>query len=146
MSNKSAADSNGSIAPSGRPRAIPTRPQSAVRKAQERRRALIVSCGALLVAALGAMVVVAAKSSISVHSSNSPQPATAIPDSGLRTARITKESGDDGCRQQIFDNQTGRMTESQKTCEATAYDSNGAPIPAGTIRRLDVIRKSFSGQ
>jgi hypothetical protein len=50
-----------------------------------------------------------------------------------------------GCSQQVFDNQTGRMRQSQLPCEAIAYDSNGAPVPVGTIHRLDAIRKSFSG-
>jgi hypothetical protein len=130
------------IAPSAPP-ATPAPPRSASHRTQERRRALIISCGMLLVAALTAGVVIAIESPMSVHSSNSPQVATA-PDGDLRTAKITKDLDGKGCWQQIFDNQTGRMTKSQQACEATTYDSNGAPVPIGTIHRLDAISKSFS--
>ena len=99
----------------------------------------------LLAAALTAVVVVAAESPIWVHASKSPQTAAAIPDSDLRTAKITKSSDGAECWQTIFDNQTGRMTRSRQPCEATAYDGNGTPVPAGTIHRLDAISKSFSG-
>jgi hypothetical protein len=113
-------------------------------KTQERRRGLIVSCGLLLVVALGAVVAITAGSPTAVHSSKHPQLSTASPDSDLRTAKITNASDGKECWQQVFDNQTGRMTRSQQPCEATAYDSNGAPIPLGTIHRLDAISKSFT--
>jgi hypothetical protein len=113
-------------------------------KTQERRRGLIVSCGLLLVVALGAVVAITAGSPTAVHSSKHPQLSTASPDSDLRTAKITNASDGKECWQQVFDNQTGRMTRSQQPCETTAYDSNGAPIPLGTIHRLDAISKSFT--
>jgi hypothetical protein len=132
------------IAPSAPPAATPAPPRSASHRTQERRRALIISCGMLLVAALTAGVVIAIESPMSVHSSNSPQVATATPDGDVRTAKITKDLDGKGCWQQIFDNQTGRMTRSQQACEATTYDSKGTPVPIGTIHRLDAISKSFS--
>jgi hypothetical protein len=38
------------------------------------------------------------------------------------------------------------MTRSQQACDTTARDSNGVPIPLGTIHRLDAISKAFSGK
>ena len=66
-------------------------------------------------------------------------------DNDLRTARITRDLDGKGCAQQVFDNQTGRMTTTPQPCQATVYDSNGMPVPVGTIHRLDSISKSFSG-
>lgn len=143
MSDASSAGSNGPIAPSAPPQAMPTRSRSAIQRTQERRRALIIS-GILLLAALTAVVVIVAETPMSVHSLTSPQTAMAMPNNNLRTAKITNDSDGKGCWQQIFDNQTGRMTRSQP-CEATTYDGNGVPIPLGTIRRLNAISKSFSG-
>ena len=53
----------------------------------------------------------------------------------------TTGSGD--CQQEVFDNQTWRMTRSRQPCDATALDANGIPIPKGTMHRLDAISKSF---
>ncbi|HEY6257696.1 MAG TPA: hypothetical protein VIY51_18090 [Xanthobacteraceae bacterium] len=113
-------------------------------RTQERRHALIVSCGMLLVAAV-AVVVIAAASPMSERS-NSPRPRAGMPDNELRTARITRDLDGKGCSQQVFDNQTGRMTTSPQPCEATVYDSNGMPVPIGTIHRLDAISKSFTNK
>jgi hypothetical protein len=98
----------------------------------------------LLAAAVTAVVVIALQSPMSAPASNSPQAATAMPDSNLRTAKITQDSGGKGCSRQTFDNQTGRMTRTPQPCEATTYDSNGVPVPLGTIHRLDAISKAFS--
>jgi hypothetical protein len=119
-------------------------PRPATQRKQERRRALIVSCGMLLLVSLTAAVVVTIEYPMSVHS-NSPQAAMAMPDRDVRTAKITIDSDGKGCWQQSFDNQSGRMSRSQQSCEATALDSNGTPVPLGTIHRLDAISKSFSG-
>ena len=137
--------SNRPIVRPGPPEATPARPRSAPQRSQERRRALIISCGILLLATATAVMMIAVESPMSVPALNSSRTATAMPDSDTHTAKITNESGGKGCSQQTFDNQTGRMTRSQQPCEATAYDSNGAPMPLGTIHRLDAISKSFSG-
>jgi hypothetical protein len=144
MSDKSSAGGDGPVARSG-PSQAP-RQRSSIQKTQERRRALIISCcGALLIAALTAVVLIRPGSPTPAHTLNSPQSAMAMPDLDLRAAKITNDSDGKGCWRQIFDNQTGRMTRSQQPCETTAYDSSGAPIPVGTIHRLQEIRKSFSG-
>jgi hypothetical protein len=130
--------------PGARSRPIGTqaRSRSAAQAKQERRRAFIISCGMLLVGAIAvAMVTANAPKAVS----NSPAFAPATPDNDLRTAKITKNSDRDGCSQEIFDNQTGRMNRSSQPCEATVYDSHGAPVPVGTIHRLEAISKSFAG-
>jgi hypothetical protein len=114
---------------------------------QERRRGLIVGCSMLFVAALIAVAaVVATGSPKSVTALNAAPVATATPDVDLRTAKITKDLDGKGCSQQVFDNQTGRTRRSELPCDATAFDSDGVPVPVGTIHRLDAISKSFSGR
>jgi len=113
------------------------------KRTQERSRALIiVSCGIFLVAGLGALAVMASGHPKSPRLLSSPT--IVSPDNDLRTAKITNNSDGQGCWQQTFDNQTGRMARTQQPCETTAHDSNGVPVPLGTIHRLDAISKSFS--
>jgi len=69
------------------PGATPVQPRPANQRKQERRRALIVSCGMLLLATLTAAVVVTIEYPVSGHSSNLPQ--IGMPDSEVRTAKIT---------------------------------------------------------
>ena len=124
------------------PEAAPARSRVAAQPTQDRRRALLVGGGMLLMAALGAAAIIQAETRMS---GPSPQLANATPGLDVRTAKITAVSGD-GCSQQVFDNQTGRMSPSVQPCETTAYDSNGVPLPTGTMHRLDAISKSFSGR
>jgi hypothetical protein len=117
------------------------------RRAQERRRALVVGCGILFVVGLGLALVMIAELPRSPHLTNSSQTASEAPDNNLGSAKVTIDSADgNGCRQQAFDNQTGRMTRSQQPCDTTIRDSNGVSQPQGTIHRLDAISKSFSGK
>jgi hypothetical protein len=113
---------------------------------QERRRALIISCGIMSVAAVGVVAVIATSNPKSPWRFHVPPATVATSDSDLSTAVITIDSDDKGCWRQVFDNRTGRLTRSPQPCEKTAYDSSGAPIPLGTIHRLDAISKSFSGR
>jgi hypothetical protein len=124
--------------PIARPHA---QPRSVARKTgpQRRRGVIIGCCGALLVAAVTAAVL------MSRHSSPAPQIAMATPDGDFHIARIIRDSGGKECWQETFNNQTGRVTRSPQPCEATRYDSNGVPVPLGTIHRLDAIGKSFPG-
>jgi hypothetical protein len=136
--------SNGGNRPIARsPGATQAQPRSAARRTRQRQGVLVISCAMLLAAALTVVVVVAAEFPIWVQASKSPQTAAAIPDSDVRTAKITKSLDGTECWQTIFDNQTGRMTRTRQPCEATAYDGNGAPISAGASHRLDAISKSF---
>ena len=131
-----------------RPRAAGSaRPRTAAHRVQERRRGLIVGGSMLFVAALIAVAaVVATGYPKSVTALNAAPVTTATPDVDLRTAKITKDLDGKGCSQQVFDNQTGRVRQSGLPCDATAFDSDGVPVPVGTIHRLDAISKSFSGR
>jgi hypothetical protein len=146
MNDTSSANRGAPVASSGPSQVppAPPRPRATARKAPERRRGPIIGGGILLIAALGAVVALATGHPASVRSVDSTQTAGATPDNDLRAAKITSDLGEKGCSQQVFDNQTGRMTRSQQPCETTAYDSNGVPIPRGTIHRLEAISKGFS--
>jgi len=64
-----------------------------------------------------------------------------------RTANIVLEGAANRCKQMIFDNDTGRIVESNKPCDKdVTLDEKGMPIPQGTVRRLGAISKSFSKQ
>jgi hypothetical protein len=106
---------------------------------------LIIGCGMLLVGAVATAVMITAKTPKAVQASNPLVTAPGGPDGDVRTAKITRTSDGNGCSQEIFDNQTGRVNRSQQPCEATVYDSHGAPVPVGTIHRLEAISKSFAG-
>jgi hypothetical protein len=133
---------DGGKRPVARPRAQPR--SFAQRRRRKRWDTLIVGCGMLVVALATTVMVIAAEYLISRQLSRAPQVASAAPDAD-RTARITKDFGGKDCSQEIFNNQTGRTTRSPQPCDATALDGNGAPIPLGTIHRLDAISKSFPG-
>jgi hypothetical protein len=109
------------------------------RKAQERRRALIIS-GAMVLLAAGAAIATLVETSSHVD-----QPTTATVSDKFRAATITSDFDGSGCSQQVFDNRTGRVAASTQSCAATSYYGNGMPSPTGTIHRLDAISKSFRG-
>jgi hypothetical protein len=71
---------------------------------------------------------------------NAQQSTGSIADNELRTAKVTVSSAGGSCSQQVFDNQTGRMTVSSQGCAGTAANDG-----SGT-HRLDAISKAFSGQ
>jgi hypothetical protein len=52
-------------------------------------------------------------------------------------------TGRGDCQQEVFDNQTWRVTRSRQPCDAAEYDANGVPIPKEATHRLDAISKSF---
>jgi hypothetical protein len=127
------------------PATVPARRRPMAHRTQERRHALIIGCCAVLLGGMTAKIVVATVSARSVDAANSPFAATAMPERDLRTARITTSSAGNGCSEQLFDNQSGRMLRSQKPCDTTMSDIDWAPVPLGTIHRLDAISKSISG-
>ncbi|HLH95144.1 MAG TPA: hypothetical protein VKW08_08500 [Xanthobacteraceae bacterium] len=85
------------------------------------------------------VIVALAAAMVLTRAANAPQSTDSSSDNELRTAKITVSSDSGACSQQVFDNQTGRMTKSTQGCEG-AVSSNGA------ARRLDAISKAFSGQ
>ncbi len=64
-----------------------------------------------------------------------------------QSGRIVVDSGrDDGCRQRIFDNASGRMIEVDAPCKKTEVGPDGKPVYRGTVDRLDRIQKSFQNR
>ena len=50
------------------------------------------------------------------------------------------------CRRVEFDNENGRIFQTNAPCDGEALDANGNPVPVGTMKRLDAISKSFFGR
>ena len=106
-------------------------------KTQQRHQALIVSGAMLLVAAGAAFATLIG----GYWPSKQPTPVPISED--FRGAIVTGNLDGTGCSLQVFDNRKGRTARSQQPCDNSTYDSNGVPIPTGTIHRLDAISKSF---
>lgn len=117
--------------------------RASAQRAQERRRTALVNASMLVLMLAAAVLVIGAVLPKLGQPNASMAPGQS--EDELRSATITRNA-DTGCAQQAFDNQTGRMTSSPRPCPATVYDSNGVPVPVGTIRRLDSISKSFPGR
>lgn len=59
---------------------------------------------------------------------------------------IVLQKDENRCEQMKFDNDGGRIIENFKPCDNTIIrDAHGAPLPMGTVHRLDAISKSFLG-
>ena len=150
MSNTPSASNKGAIASSAatRVKAASPHPASNVRLTLRRRYILIVSFCFFVALSLGLLMVMTTEFPMSLLFSRvSSQTTQARPDNELRLGKVVSDSrNNNGCRQKIFDNQIGRVTETEQPCEDAAFDSNGRPILRGTIRRLDAISKSFSNR
>ena len=110
----------------------------------ERHRAARAA-GFMFVFAITAAVVLVILAALPKHGQPNASMPAGMSDNDLRTARITRDLDGKGCAQQVFDNQTGHMMTTPQPCPPMVYDSNGFPVPVGTIHRLDSISKSFPG-
>lgn len=111
------------------------------RMAQERRRALILAA-----MAAAAVVLAGVLASAELGPSAQTRGATAATRVGdFRSATVITEGPAGGCRERVFDNQTGRMADATSPCGgATVLDENGVPVPVGTLHRMDAISRSFN--
>jgi len=92
-----------------------------------------------------ALLLVAAIASLAPHMGNlSPAPESKPDD--LHQGRIIMRGDDDQCVQAKFDNDSGKIGKGFAPCGKVELDDHGAPVPQGTIRRLDSISKSFNGR
>jgi hypothetical protein len=112
--------------------------------AQERRRIMIVGGGLFLL--LGSGIVLAMvtdlPSALALRTTIGPRDTFGIEE---RNGSIVLPAADNKCRQIAFNNDTGRMVESNRPCSTRrAVDEKGVPIPEATIRRLDTIRQGFA--
>jgi hypothetical protein len=113
--------------------------------AQSKRRGVLVIC---LSAMAGVGLLAGLASSIQWHAVPAPvQEATSANVVMPQTGTVVVQSDTMRCEVAKFDNQTGQAVEGFKpSCSnAVVLDSHGVPVPAGTMRRLDSISKSFSG-
>ena len=57
---------------------------------------------------------------------------------------LTLQRDENKCELMKFDNETGRTIENIARCRNdVTMDAHGAPVPVGTVHRLDAISKSF---
>ncbi|HEY6618086.1 MAG TPA: hypothetical protein VIY68_00945 [Steroidobacteraceae bacterium] len=63
----------------------------------------------------------------------------------LQIGTLTVQTDGNECELMKFDNATGRTIENTARCRKdVTLDAHGAPVPMGTVHRLDAISKSFS--
>ena len=122
----------------------PARPRAPIHVGAERHGAARAA-GFMFLFAITAAAVLVILAALPKHGQPTASMPSGMSDNDLRTARITRDLDGKGCAQQVFDNQTGRMTSTPQPCPPMVYDSNGFPVPIGTIHRLDSISKSFPG-
>jgi hypothetical protein len=123
-------------------------PPRARRAQHQRQRTLIVGGVILGVSIVGFAAVMANLSARSIRPSLAIQATNTPPGNDFRSAKIVTESVyGERCPQRRFDNQTGSMVDDNRPCDnVTVLDSNGVPVPLGTVHRLDGISKSFSNR
>lgn len=99
-----------------------------------------------IAASLGALIGAAALIAISLALLPGGASKTAAGSgSELAPTGTIAQSDQDFCRRLRFDD-AGRVFQDVVPCGGTsARDAHGQPVPAGTMRRLDAISKSFSG-
>jgi hypothetical protein len=62
----------------------------------------------------------------------------------LQIGTLTLQTDGNECELMKFDNETGRAIENTARCRKdVTLDAHGAPVPMGTVHRLDAISKSF---
>jgi hypothetical protein len=119
-----------------------TKSASKLAGARERRYGLII--GAALSAALGVGILVATATRVPLVVHIWPTTMKSELDAPARTATVTLEPSGNRCRYMSFDNDTGRLIEVKNLCrQDVVSDHKDGTGPAGTLRRLDAISKSF---
>jgi hypothetical protein len=119
----------------------PPRSRSLPTRARDRRRTLIVSFAILFIMCSGGLAALV----MEIPRTTEPV-GVSRPDLDLRSVKVMTDTGVEGCTQKMLDNQSWRMSGSKQSCDPVLRDANGAPIPVGTIHRLDAINKSFMGK
>jgi hypothetical protein len=62
-----------------------------------------------------------------------------------RIGTIAVQMGDEQCALVRFNNDTGQIVKTNHCKKSVVLDSNGVPVPMGSVHRLDSISKSFLG-
>jgi hypothetical protein len=120
--------------------AQPSAPGRGIRQGRaDRGRALIIGAIALGIVAAGAIF---ATPGLAPKTAGSDRQATgATPSVEYRSGLVITESAAGDCSERTFDNRTGRMETTERTCDG-GRASDG--VPRGTLHRMDAISKSFN--
>ena len=113
-------------------------------RAKRRRRALRTMSSAVffVAASIGALAAISAVRHAAPPVSVTDNPASAATVNA--TGAIVLHPGA-GCRNRIFDNRTGQISETDDPCPTeTPRDAKGVPIPLGTMKTINSISKSFT--
>lgn len=109
------------------------------RQNADRGRALIIGAIALGIVAAGGIF---ATSWLAPRTAGSDRQATGLmPSVEYRSALVITKSAAGDCSERTFDNQTGRMATTERSCDGERA-SDG--VPRGTLHRMDAISKSFN--
>lgn len=112
--------------------------------AAPKRRGLMIVCSVVAAAAIAVGIFIEYPTSDGAATAPAKEAEAPVVQKD-RIGTIVVESGTKRCQRKIFDNGTGRIVESNPTCENdVVLDANGMPIPQGTIHTLNSISNSFS--
>lgn len=108
-----------------------------------RRQDIVISF--LLASGLVAALAIVAELGVPWLSQPTSNAALNTPDvKNLQIGTLTVQTDGNECELMKFDNETGRTIENTARCRKdVTLDSHGAPVPMGTVHRLDAISKSF---
>jgi hypothetical protein len=101
--------------------------------------AMMIGIGVSSLSALGLLLMAATTTYVQPISATNAIPR--IKDSSARI--VIHAPHGESCQQRRFDNETGRMTELNVSCESRTFDDSGRPVIKGTTGRLNEIGKSF---
>jgi hypothetical protein len=133
---------SGATPPPASPRSPSLRALSRTR--WKRKRFIMVISTILMVGSAGFVLMFGTQLRWSARAGNTSLTTNDIAASNHFDAKVFIDTtGRGDCQQEVFDNQTWRVTRSRQPCEATKYDANGNPIPKEATHRLDAISKAF---
>jgi hypothetical protein len=117
-----------------------------IRRRVRRKRIHIVRNSAYVVILLLLLAVIAKFAAERILQPVSHEDVQAANASDMGVGSISQQTDKGRCELVKFDNYSGRTIEYSKHCETNVVrDAQGIPVPAGTVRRLDSISKSFLG-
>lgn len=112
-------------------------------RSRERRWSSVIGC----IWVFAAIITVGDFVGAMVYRSSPDSAAPAADAAAMHIGNIVQDRGAQHCALAKFDNDTGRTFEGSQHCEnIVVLDSRGAPVPLGTVHRLESISKSFSSQ
>jgi hypothetical protein len=121
------------------------KPMNTQRRAR-RKRIHILRNSAYVIIMLALLAVIAKFAAERILQPASRQDVQAANSADMGVGSISQQTDKGRCELFKFDNYSGRTIEYSQRCETNVMrDAHGIPVPAGTVRRLDSISKSFLG-